>query len=92
MATTYVGQRKRASVTLTLDNQKTNGTVTWSVLSPDGHAVAVSSANPHTGEYYADFTCDEPGPWTIRFVSTGAVVAATETTIDVVASPFYPSN
>lgn len=92
MATTYVGQRKRASVTLTLDNVKTDGTVTWSVLSPDGHAVTVSAAHPKTGEYTAEWTCDEPGPWTVRFVSTGAVTAATETTVDVAASPFYPSN
>lgn len=92
MATTYVGQRKRASVTLTLDGQKTAGTVTWQVLSPDGHAVAVSASNPKTGEYVADFTCDEPGRWTVRFQSTGAVIAAAESTVDVAASPFYPNN
>lgn len=92
MATTYVGQRKRASVELRLNSTKTNGTVTWQVLSPDGHAVAVSTANPHTGDYTCDWTCDEPGRWTVRFQSTGAVVAATETTVDVAASPFYPSN
>lgn len=89
---TFVGQRKRATATLKLDNVLTAGTVTWQVLSPDGHAVTVTAANPSTGTYTADFTVDEPGRWTVRFSSTGTVVAAQETTLDVDASPFYPAN
>lgn len=93
MSTTRVGQKKRATATLTVDNAPTDATVTWSILAPDGRSVApLASSNPSTGVYVADFTVDEPGPWTVRFAATGAVVASDEATVHVVASPFYPEN
>lgn len=89
---TYVGQRKRATATLKIDGVLASGTTSWQILSPDGHPVTAQTANPSTGIYTADFTCDEPGRWVVRFVSTGSVTAAQETTVDVAISPFYPAN
>lgn len=90
--TTNVGQRKRATLTLEVGDVLTNGTVTVQVLAPDGTVSSPSVTNSSTGVYVADFTVTEPGRWTVRAFSSGAVIAAAETSVDVAASPFYPAN
>lgn len=95
-----VGSRNRATVTFKVGTTPTDPTaVTAKVLSPDGLLVAsyvYGSDNElvkdSTGVYHVDVDVNDPGPWTVRFQGTGAVVAADEVTIDVVASPFYPND
>jgi hypothetical protein len=90
---TYVGQRKRATITLTVDDVATDGTVTASLLGPDG-----TISNPTVvddtgaGAYHSDFTLDQEGRWYLRVASTGSVVASVETTIDVEQSAFSLPN
>lgn len=86
---TYVGQRKRATIDLSVDDVATDGTVTVSVMAPDGtlsHPTATDDAG--AGNYHADFTLDQEGRWFWRVASTGAVVASDEGYIDVSESAF----
>ena len=90
---TYAGQRKRATITLSVDDVATDGTVTVSLMAPDGTITNPSVTNDTgAGNYHADFTVDQEGRWYLRVASTGDVIAAVETTIDVVASPFVLPN
>ena len=86
---TYVGQRKRATITLEVDDVATDGTVTAQLMAPDGTQTAPAVVDDAgTGAYHADFTLSQEGRWYLRVASTGAVVAAAETYIDVVESVF----
>ena len=87
--TTYVGQRKRATITLEVDDVPTDGTVVVTLMAPDG-AITTPAVSDDTGSgaYHADFTLTDEGRWYLRVESAGAVIAAAETTIDVEASPF----
>lgn len=90
---TYVGQRKRATITLAVDDVATDGTVVVSLMAPDGTTTSPSvTDDTGTGNYHADFTLDQEGRWWVRVASTGAVIAAAETYVDVVASPFVEPN
>jgi hypothetical protein len=90
---TYVGQRKRATISLTVDDVATDGTVTVSLMAPDGTVTSPTVFDDTgSGAYHSDFTLDQEGRWYGRVASTGSVVAAAEFTIDVVASPFALPN
>lgn len=89
--TTYAGQRKRVSILLEVSDVATDGTVSVVLAAPDGTDTTVSVTHDSTGNYHADFTLDQEGRWYIRGASTGAVIAAAETYVDVAESVFVGS-
>lgn len=93
MTTTTTGTRKRVTATFTLDGTATDpGTVIARVLSPDGDVTTPAAVRLDDGVYFVDVDVSDPGRWTVRFVGSAPVVSATEVTIDVAASPFYPND
>jgi len=85
-----IGQRKRATVLLTLDGAPAASNVAWRVMRPDGSLVDPTATNPQTGTYVAEWDIDQDdGPWEVRFEATGSVVASAEETVSVENSPFF---
>ena len=90
---TYVGQRKRATIALTSGGSPADATVVAQVMDPEGTITAPTVVDDTgTGAYHADFTVDMEGRWWWRVAAGGAVIAAAEGYIDVERSPFVEPN
>lgn len=79
-----IGDRARLTLALTdVDGTAANGTVVLTVTAPDGTTSTPSLTNSTTGSYRGDVDLDQAGTWLYRWVSTGAVIAAEDGTLEV---------
>jgi hypothetical protein len=75
-----VGQLVRASAAFRVGAVLTNpSTVTATHKDPDGVLTTLTAVNDSTGNYHADVTLAKKGRHVVRWVGTGACVAACET-------------
>jgi hypothetical protein len=89
----YVGQRKKVTITLEVNDVAADGTVAAYLMDPVGNVTTPSVTDETgTGNYSTMFTLTREGRWWLRVASTGSVIAAQEVALDVEASPFVDPN
>lgn len=79
-----VGDRARLTLALTdVTGAAADGTVVLTVTDPAGTATTPTVTNTGVGAYRADVDLNAAGTWLYRWVSTGAVIAAEDGTLEV---------
>jgi hypothetical protein len=82
-ATFEIGDAVPLSWTIAVAGVPTDGTVTLTVTRPDGTTTSPAVTHGVTGSYSSAFTATLNGTYTVRWVSTGAVVASDTDTVEV---------